>query len=490
MDDGRLLQVNVSAGGVPKLPVPHARVTRFGVEGDRQRGATVHGGPHRAVSILGIEAIRRVAAEGHPIGPGTTGENLTVSGFDVSTLPVGTRLAIGDEVVLELAWPANPCRTIRHSFAELRFGRLSAVAHPADSRMYARVVSEGTVRPDDPIRVIPPVGDDAERLVIADRLDRAENESTLAGWRAAADAGIGISIVDDGDIVIGATPTVPGPSFNVGLGFAHLPNLLERARSTTSRPTRVTGWVWTDAPPWPDAVLDSTAAYVAMDLDVARLRAPSRGPRRPRARAAGDRDVGRDHRRGSGARPGRGRCVRADGGWTRRRAPSPSVRGGARRGPGGRRQPAHPPPRRMAPRRHGPSEPSWPGHPAGDDRGSAGARRAARVRPRRCRGQRRWLVGPQPGAGRRAGRRDPRPLSACRPAERPAARRQRACGACRRTEGSSGRARRLSAARRSIPRSRSTDQPMPYCRRISGRRVVSETRCAASHASRGIQGAG
>lgn len=69
MNDPRLLQVNVSPGGVPKLPVPSARVTTLGVEGDRQADATVHGGPHRAVSILAIEAIRRVAAEGHPIAP-------------------------------------------------------------------------------------------------------------------------------------------------------------------------------------------------------------------------------------------------------------------------------------------------------------------------------------------------------------------------------------------------------------------------------------
>ena len=73
MSDGRLVRVNVSEGGVPKLPVESARVTRNGVEGDRQKADTVHGGPHRAVSILGIEAIRRVAAEGHPIRPGSTG---------------------------------------------------------------------------------------------------------------------------------------------------------------------------------------------------------------------------------------------------------------------------------------------------------------------------------------------------------------------------------------------------------------------------------
>ena len=143
MSDGRVVQVNVSAGGVPKRPVEAARIGRLGVDGDRQAAATVHGGPHRAVSILGVEAIRRVAAEGHPIAPGTTGENLTIEGFDVSALPVGTRLEIGDDVLLELSGTANPCRTIRHSFADLRFGRLAAAAHPADSRMYARVLREG-----------------------------------------------------------------------------------------------------------------------------------------------------------------------------------------------------------------------------------------------------------------------------------------------------------------------------------------------------------
>jgi MOSC domain-containing protein YiiM/GNAT superfamily N-acetyltransferase len=267
MGDPRLLQINVSPGGVPKLPVPEARVTRAGVEGDRQADATVHGGPHRAVSILGIEAIERVAAEGHPIAPGTTGENLTVSGFDVSTLAVGTRLAIGEEVVVELAWPANPCRTIRHSFSDLRFGRLGVVAHPADSRMYGRVLAEGTIRAGDPIRILPPAGDGADRFAIARRLDHAETESALAQWRAAADAGVGVAIAEDGDLAIAATPSVPVPTFNLGLGFAHLPNLVDRAVDHFTA-HRVTGWVWTDAPPWPDAVAEGTAAWAAIPVSV------------------------------------------------------------------------------------------------------------------------------------------------------------------------------------------------------------------------------
>jgi MOSC domain-containing protein YiiM/GNAT superfamily N-acetyltransferase len=264
VNDARLVQVNVSAGGVPKLPVPEARVTWAGVEGDRQREVTVHGGPHRAVSILGLEAIQRVAAEGHPIAPGTTGENLTVAGIDVSTLPVGTRLAIGDEVVVELSGPANPCRTIRESFRELRYGRLSAAAHPADSRMYARVVAEGSVRPGDRILVRPPIDDSADRFTINDRLDQVERESSVAFWEAARAAGLDVSILDDGEIAAAATPSLPGTAFNVALGFAHLPNLVERAVDHFSR-HGATGWVIADDAPWPGAAADMTLARWAAD---------------------------------------------------------------------------------------------------------------------------------------------------------------------------------------------------------------------------------
>ena len=261
--DGRLLHVNVSDGGVPKMPVAEARVTRYGVEGDRQREVTVHGGPHRAVSLLGIEAIRRVAAEGHPIAPGTAGENLTTEGFDVSILAPGTRLSIGDEVVLEISQPANPCRTIRHSFADLRFGRLSIRAHEADSRMYARVVREGTLRPGDRIRLAPPVDDAAARFQVADRLDAVEREGAVAFWRAAIAAGFEVDVIDDGEIAVAVSPTLPGPIFNSALGFAHLPNLVDRALDHFGARS-VTGWVLADEPPWPDADVDSTLARYAL----------------------------------------------------------------------------------------------------------------------------------------------------------------------------------------------------------------------------------
>jgi MOSC domain-containing protein YiiM/GNAT superfamily N-acetyltransferase len=262
MQGARLLHINVSDGGVPKRPVEAARITRDGVEGDRQRATTVHGGPHRAVSILGIEVIRRVAAEGHPIAPGTTGENLTIEGFDVSLLREGTRLSIGDEVVIELSMAADPCRTIRHSFRDLRFGRLGKSAHPADSRMYGRVVAEGTVRAGDPIRLEPPAGTAAEDFLLAHRLERAERSSTLAMWAAARAGAVEVHVVDDGDIAIGAAPDVPGPIFNSGFGFAMLPGLADLALEHFARHD-VTGWVWADQAPWEDAVADTRAVYLA-----------------------------------------------------------------------------------------------------------------------------------------------------------------------------------------------------------------------------------
>lgn len=264
MNDGRLVQVNVSAGGVPKLPVPAARISVWGVEGDRQQAVTVHGGPHRAVSLLGIEAIRRVAAEGHPIAPGTTGENLTTEGFDVSTLPLGTRLAIGEDVELELSGPTNPCRTIRHSFRDLRFGRLSMAVHPTDGRMYARVLREGVVRAGDPIRVTPPPDDRASLHIVNDRLDGAERVSSLAFWAAAVSAGHEVQVLDDGEIAVSAARSLPGPAFNLGLGFAHLPNLVDRALEHF-RASGVDGWVQADDPPWPTAVADSTLARCAVE---------------------------------------------------------------------------------------------------------------------------------------------------------------------------------------------------------------------------------
>jgi MOSC domain-containing protein YiiM len=54
---GVLVQLNVSRGGMPKLPVMFARVTKGGVEGDRQRNLKYHGGPDRAVCVFSASCL-------------------------------------------------------------------------------------------------------------------------------------------------------------------------------------------------------------------------------------------------------------------------------------------------------------------------------------------------------------------------------------------------------------------------------------------------
>lgn len=154
MSHGKVIQVSVNPeGGVPKHPVRSARLHQGGVEGDRQRNLKFHGGPDRAVCLFSLEQIQRLRAEGHPIAPGTTGENLTLEGLDWDRLAPGMRLRVG-EAVLELASYTAPCKQIRASFVEEEFTRISQKLHPGWSRLYARVLEEGVVKPGDAVTLL------------------------------------------------------------------------------------------------------------------------------------------------------------------------------------------------------------------------------------------------------------------------------------------------------------------------------------------------
>lgn len=151
---GRIFQLNISSGGVPKLPVREAHVDRLGLAGDEHAHPKVHGGPDRAVCLLALELIQRLQAEGHPIWPGSTGENVTVSGLDYMAFAVGMRLALGDELVVQLTRATEPCKFIAGSFSDSNFRRLDHEKQPGITRWYARVEREGTIRVGQPIRIL------------------------------------------------------------------------------------------------------------------------------------------------------------------------------------------------------------------------------------------------------------------------------------------------------------------------------------------------
>lgn len=152
--DGRIAQISLSNGGVPKLPVPAADVTSLGLSGDRQNDTRHHGGPDRALCLYSLERIQALQAEGHPIVPGAAGENLTLTGLDWEKIQPGVRLQLGDQVQVEFTSFTVPCNNLVDAFLEKDYGRISQTRHPGWSRVYVRVLSEGPLRPNDPVYII------------------------------------------------------------------------------------------------------------------------------------------------------------------------------------------------------------------------------------------------------------------------------------------------------------------------------------------------
>ncbi|HEX8914110.1 MAG TPA: MOSC domain-containing protein [Humisphaera sp.] len=148
---GTLVQVNVSNGGMPKLPILSARVTAAGVDGDWQKNRKYHGGPDRAICLYSEELYAWLNEQGVNISNGGVGENFTTRGIDLIKLSPGDRLHFGgdDGVTIEITKVRVPCSSLKKwdaDLPELIVGR---------SGWVAKVVKEGGVKPGDAVTVLP-----------------------------------------------------------------------------------------------------------------------------------------------------------------------------------------------------------------------------------------------------------------------------------------------------------------------------------------------
>ena len=138
---GRLLGIFASNGGVPKLPVESAQIDINGIVGDACNDKKHHGGPMKAICVLENELLVKLQSEGHPIQPGTTGENILVEGYN---LEFGKVFDVG-EVRLEVVSDATPCWKIADSFTEGDYSRMSNEKYPGDTRWYCKVLNTGVI---------------------------------------------------------------------------------------------------------------------------------------------------------------------------------------------------------------------------------------------------------------------------------------------------------------------------------------------------------
>lgn len=150
---GHIFQISISGGGVPKRALHKAEVETLGVAGDKHRDMVHHGGPDRAVCLFSLERILALQVEGSPIFPGSAGENITIAGVDWDAVEPGTRIRLGDGVLLEVTDYTTPCSNIKSSFEEGNFNRILQKKHPGWSRVYARVLQTGEVKTGDRVNI-------------------------------------------------------------------------------------------------------------------------------------------------------------------------------------------------------------------------------------------------------------------------------------------------------------------------------------------------
>jgi MOSC domain-containing protein YiiM len=116
----------------------------------------------RQVHLLQAELLQELAGRGLAVAPGQMGENISTLGLDLLSLPVGTRLLIGADAVLELTGLRNPCAQIENFLP----GLLAAVLDRGPQGQLIRkagvmaiVIVGGRVAAADKIEVRLPAGE-------------------------------------------------------------------------------------------------------------------------------------------------------------------------------------------------------------------------------------------------------------------------------------------------------------------------------------------
>ena len=141
-----VIAVNISGGGIPKLSVPVAQVTSSGLEGDAHDHEK-HNTPLQAICLINGEILDDLRAEGFDVGPGATGENLTVRGLDVEALEPGDLLRLSGGVQLEYTKKRKPCFVLDAIHEDLK----DAIRGRCGG--YAKVIEGGEIRPGETIEL-------------------------------------------------------------------------------------------------------------------------------------------------------------------------------------------------------------------------------------------------------------------------------------------------------------------------------------------------
>lgn len=141
----KVISVNISdKKGVRKKPVDCVVIKEnFGIESDAHASEKWH----RQISLLALESIEKMQAMGLKVGPGDFAENITTQGIDLLSLPIGTKIIIGENVETEVSQIGKVCHTrcaIYHQAGDC--------VMPKEG-IFVKVLKGGTITKGDEIRV-------------------------------------------------------------------------------------------------------------------------------------------------------------------------------------------------------------------------------------------------------------------------------------------------------------------------------------------------
>ena len=112
-----------------------------GLSGDAHADCTTH----RQVSLLAMESIEKMRKLGLNLKPGDFAENITTKGIELLSLPVGTRLNVGNDVLLEISQIGKECHTKCAIYKQV-----GECIMPTEG-VFARVINGGKIKAGDVI---------------------------------------------------------------------------------------------------------------------------------------------------------------------------------------------------------------------------------------------------------------------------------------------------------------------------------------------------
>jgi len=142
----KVISVNISEHkGTFKYPIDRGQLRRqAGIMGDAHAGNW-----HRQISLLGQESVDRMTAMGvKDLTPGKFAENITTEGIELFTLPIGTRLRIG-EAIVEVTQIGKEC----HQHCQI-YHQVGMCVMPTEG-IFVVVIKEGQIQAGDDIEILP-----------------------------------------------------------------------------------------------------------------------------------------------------------------------------------------------------------------------------------------------------------------------------------------------------------------------------------------------